>query len=644
MKKKLILSFLYTIILIFYIGEEAYSQAPQGVYSVKDSTTAFGQAISNGRLVLNLQDNKLWRITAYARDTTKLQYATKTLVVTQGSTTTDTTNIIYSTGGNNVMGQPLVCEDSLVSDNINSLTSNLNIYSKDSIKLSNENGNFLNFYLRYIMGTYQNKIIFNKGNVDISTVDNPSSPYNISLYTASSSISNTGGIFINTGGAYNQSGSIAIQTGSSSSNQNTGNISIYTGQTSGVVGELSIGRNGLNGSMYKEITDGVSFVLRDSLNSGRLLTHYTIPFSRIKGDIDSATTPNTLYYNTSTKEVSYGAAPVTDTTYIYAALDSKADTSIITRFEQDSIAKNTTIATKWSNTTNNFAYPNSKLINSANADLNIGTNGRTDISIDSLTSGQITIGNGSVIPTIYLKYTDGTMNNYISCNTGGTGRLLLNSSVSVDFGDVGTTRWRMASSTFQPAANGSYDIGATNLYVRTTYSNAVLADGTAARTWGMGRNTSGAGNDITLNAGGAASGATNSNAGNIILSSGTATGTGTGDIIFKTVKQSATSGTTDNAAVNREVTRTRTLADNGTFAMESGRSGIAWVTFGDGEEYAWFSFTTGGVVTLITYSGNVTTVQGTNDKLNIYDAGTNVTLENTFTATKTLTIKVLYNL
>jgi len=89
---------------------------------------------------------------------------------------------------------------------------------------------------------------------------------------------------------------------------------------------------------------------------------------------------------------------------------------------------------------------------------------------------------------------------------------------------------------------------------------------------------------------------------------------------------------------------TTSLADNASFNLADGRSGIGIITFGDGEEYAWFSFTSAGVVTLITNSDNVTTTLTTNDKLNIGDGGTYVTIENTFTATKQLTLQVTYNL
>jgi hypothetical protein len=169
--------------------------------------------------------------------------------------------------------------------------------------------------------------------------------------------------------------------------------------------------------------------------------------------------------------------------------------------------------------------------------------------------------------------------------------------------------------------------------------------GDAARILSLVRNTisNTAGSSLTLGSGGATSGATNKAAGNIILSTGTSTGSASADFQIFTPTPDG-SGTTDRVPVKREDLFTRILADNGTVALASGRSGIGIITVGDGEEYAWFSFTTAGVVTLVTNSSNVTTTQGTNDKINIYDAGSNVTIENTFTASKVLTVKILYNL
>ncbi len=71
----------------------------------------------------------------------------------------------------------------------------------------------------------------------------------------------------------------------------------------------------------------------------------------------------------------------------------------------------------------------------------------------------------------------------------------------------------------------------------------------AQRTINMNRHTTSntAGNNFVLQAGGATSGATDKNAGNVVLASGVATGTGSGSILFQTSKAQGSTNTTDNA-------------------------------------------------------------------------------------------------
>src|SRR5690606_14473091 len=73
--------------------------------------------------------------------------------------------------------------------------------------------------------------------------------------------------------------------------------------------------------------------------------------------------------------------------------------------------------------------------------------------------------------------------------------------------------------------------------------------GTAAQTIGVERHPSAdpAGNALTVLAGGAASGATDKDGGDLILSSATATGDGMSSIVFKTVLPDQGAGTTDRA-------------------------------------------------------------------------------------------------
>lgn len=99
--------------------------------------------------------------------------------------------------------------------------------------------------------------------------------------------------------------------------------------------------------------------------------------------------------------------------------------------------------------------------------------------------------------------------------------------------------------------------GSTSLFVNSSNgnvgiqtispTNALSFDGTAARTIWMERGTT-IGNNLTLQAGGGVSAGTNENGGNLILSSGISTGTGSSEIQFN-VYPAGSSGSTDNSAI-----------------------------------------------------------------------------------------------
>lgn len=114
-------------------------------------------------------------------------------------------------------------------------------------------------------------------------------------------------------------------------------------------------------------------------------------------------------------------------------------------------------------------------------------------------------------------------------------------------------------------------------------TEAVSLEGTASKKIWMERHTTAnsAGNDLTMQSGGATSGATDKNGGNMIVSSGTSTGTGSSDVIFQTPTASV-SGTTDNAPSTKliikgngkvavgNVTPNTTLDVNGDLALRGG--------------------------------------------------------------------------
>lgn len=86
----------------------------------------------------------------------------------------------------------------------------------------------------------------------------------------------------------------------------------------------------------------------------------------------------------------------------------------------------------------------------------------------------------------------------------------------------------------------------------TTPTNILSLGGNSARTFWMERHTTAntAGNNLTIQSGGATSGATDKAGGNLILQSAISTGTGTSQILFQTPTPTST-GTSDNSPVTR---------------------------------------------------------------------------------------------
>ena len=85
------------------------------------------------------------------------------------------------------------------------------------------------------------------------------------------------------------------------------------------------------------------------------------------------------------------------------------------------------------------------------------------------------------------------------------------------------------------------------------------------------------------------------------------------------------------------------LADSlGVITLATGVAGWGEVMAGDNQEWASFRFSSDGTVTLIANTANVTTTVNTVDKLNIYDAGTGVVIQNNLGASKKVAININY--
>lgn len=151
----------------------------------------------------------------------------------------------------------------------------------------------------------------------------------------------------------------------------------------------------------------------------------------------------------------------------------------------------------------------------------------------------------------------------------------------------------------------------------------------------------------------------NAAASSIQLTAGTTTGQTATDGSKVTIESDATLTINQqedkpvNITVNGVIVQSsyyKSMADsNGAEAAESiidlatGKSGMGKIIIGDNQEYAYFRFTTAGVVTLETLvSANVTTTQ-TDAKLVIKDNGTNVRIVNELGSTLGATVIINYN-
>jgi hypothetical protein len=184
------------------------------------------------------------------------------------------------------------------------------------------------------------------------------------------------------------------------------------------------------------------------------------------------------------------------------------------------------------------------------------------------TTGQVQFNSGSSTFAASSNATFSTANNQLVVGTGayspvGTSGNVASVVLSVIPQTV-TPVIGVASGglAFSPAVTGqmAYYAGAStiggtpNLYVSgsnigigtSVATNLLSLNGASAQTIWMERGTS-AGNNLTVKAGGGLSGGTNQNGGNLILSSGISTGTGTSQIQFQTYPI-GTSGTADNTA------------------------------------------------------------------------------------------------
>lgn len=175
-----------------------------------------------------------------------------------------------------------------------------------------------------------------------------------------------------------------------------------------------------------------------------------------------------------------------------------------------------------------------------------GDIGITSVISNNSETGRIgftSSGSYSALPAYIAGFAD---NGVWTSGIGLTFNTVRSADVSATYG---SERMRISSA-------GNVGIGT------TSPTNLVSLGGDSARTVWMERHTTSntAGNNLTLQAGGATSGATDKAGGNLVLSSGTATGTGASAIIFNTAT-AGTTGTTDRSPA--EVARITGAGDLG---------------------------------------------------------------------------------
>lgn len=201
-----------------------------------------------------------------------------------------------------------------------------------------------------------------------------------------------------------------------------------------------------------------------------------------------------------------------------------------------------------------YGSKNTALGNGANVSIPAGTYNNVTVlgyGATAIASNQVVIGNNEVTNvTIPGVYNDSTVSESSNVYVNSFGQIMRTVVPTVTgTGSINKIAfWNgVGSSTLSYSANLHWDNTNTRLGMGASAPSYNLSfGGGVARTIGMERRTitNGAGYSLTINSGGATSGSLNYSGGDLNLSSGIATGTGSSNIYFKT-STAGSSGTTD---------------------------------------------------------------------------------------------------
>ncbi len=296
-----------------------------------------------------------------------------------------------------------------------------------------------------------------------------------------------------------------------------------------------------------------------------------------------------------------------------------------------------------SQTTNGVVYYNGTALTSGSTFVfngtNVGIGTATPMSELQVNGGEVQIGSSGAACNANtagaIRYASTTL---YYCNAsawtatsagGGGGTVNIGSQYQMAYYTTTGTAVTGDASVVTDASNnlqvisGNISVGTSNV------SNAITLDGQAGRTVGMIRDMTAntAGNNLTIQAGGAFSGSTDKTGGNLILSSGISTGTNTSNVQLQVYPAAAGSSGVDNTA-----TTALTISETGSASGGTGSFGNQAVT----AQATANSGTDKNGATLNLSSGVSTGTGSSGINFNVYKAGSTSSSANAATTAMTI--------